>query len=101
MKNAALSGKRASRVLSLRKLSTSEDEGLQRELKRIARADRFARELVIAGAIPDLGEDWARVHESIGLLVGDDDADPDPLNYQEWSYYLGIAVGIRLAGGQP
>lgn len=84
-------------ILNVRKLSTSEDEGLQEELTRLDQADVLARDLVVAGAVPDHAEPWARVHESIDLLANDERHDGFNYEREEWAYYLGIAVGLRIA----
>jgi hypothetical protein len=85
--------------LSIRKLRTIEDEGLQEGIARVNAADQFARDIVIAGAIPE-AEGWARISQAIDDLSGserDDDFDEDR---EEWGYLLGVAVGLRLAALQ-
>jgi len=87
----------AKRILSVRKLKTSEDEELQRQLLSISRADDFAKDIVIAGAIPDSDASWPRVDEAIEALSGHE-PDDDGLDERERAaYYIGIAVGLRLA----
>ena len=90
----------ASRVLPVRKLRTSEDEALQQELTRIDRADSFARDIVIAGAVPDqMAEAWVRIIEAIDDLKASDGQANRTATRDEWAYFLGVAVGLRLAGG--
>ena len=88
-------------ALPVRKLATLEDEDLQLELARLDRADVFAADLVLVGAIPDHVESWARVHQSIDLLSKDKRAS-DEFNdeREEWAYYLGLATGLRLAAAR-
>ena len=84
-------------ILSIRKLRTSEDEPLQQELTELERADPYARDMILAGAIPYMAEDWARVDEALEDLAG-----PEPrggTSGERWAYYIGLCVGLRLSGG--
>jgi hypothetical protein len=95
-------------VLSVKKLQTWEDEGLHEELTRLDDADAYARDIVIAGAFPDRMEPWVRIYEAVEQLSNikgkdlEDAADACDREYLIWqgyqsAYYLGIAVGLRLA----
>ena len=92
--------------LTIRKLDTSEDEGLQAGLERLARADRVAPDYVLSGAImePTLADDWARLDQDVSQLAGEHPENMDAEDtvsvlcvHREWAYWIGLAVGLRLA----
>ena len=96
-------------VLSVRKLQTSDDEGIHHELARLDDADSYAREIIIAGAFPERDEAWGRIYDAIETLSNvtptqineaTDECDRECFVEQGYqaAYHLGIAVGLRLAG---
>lgn len=98
--------------LTIRKLATYEDESLQRTLAALAELDPLARDYLVAG-LPEIDscEDWVRLEEDVTRLVRDHDrltdADFEDENdrvsvlgaHRQWSYYLGLLVGLRLGAG--
>lgn len=98
--------------LTIRKLATCEDNGLQQTLAALAELDPLARDYLVAG-LPELdsAEDWARLDADVTRLVREHDAlaDADLEDadnrlavlgaHRQWSYLLGLLVGLRLGAG--
>jgi hypothetical protein len=85
-------------VLPIRKLNSSEDDYLQRQVARINRADIYARDIVLASIAPGVGDGWVRVHDAISELDGEEPQDENfDFRREEWAYLLGMAVGLRQA----
>jgi hypothetical protein len=78
--------------LRLTKLAGCEDETRQKELLRLAEADAIAKDIIIESAIPDGPEGWARMQDAVRRFSGGDE-----FRQSEWCYYIGLAVGLRLA----
>ena len=92
-------------VLSLNKLETSEDDTDQKALATLVRADEHAVDLIVGGPLlpPDAGP--VRLSEAIEDVSGIarcgcqycEDANYDAMQREEATYYIGLAVGLRLA----
>jgi hypothetical protein len=91
--------------LTLSKLQTCEDTEVQRLLARVADLDRrVAREMVLEGALPRTCEGYARLSQFLeaevpnGTIEHLDDSIFDAIaDRQLTAYFIGIAVGVRLA----
>ena len=85
-------------VVPLTKLRTIEDQDTQKELKRLQLADRHAREILV-GSGPFIGEEcgYPRFFDAIDDLSHVKRCDCVKPEREEFAYYIGLAVGLRLA----
>ena len=92
-------------VLTLRDLATIECKGEQEEIANIMRADTHAAELVVGGVLMGQDAPFARLEAAIDRYT--DERPCDCLNCERAfevslarssaAYYIGLAVGLRLA----
>lgn len=94
------------RPLTITKMVSCEDEGLQHTLDRLAAIDvAFAKDQTLQGAIPGSIEDWARLAQFVSDAAPCEDLDAleDAVAYRrlqeriQAAYLGGLAVGLRLA----
>jgi hypothetical protein len=88
-------------VLPLRKLATSEDDDRHVSIQQLDRADTYASDLIIAGAlVNNSDEGTARLEQAIDSLSGREAPTEDEssrIEREMSAYYIGIRVGLRLA----
>jgi len=86
----------------LKKLDSSEDDNLQKELAFIARVEPFAADMVVGGALLTSELETARLTEIVQTLSGvklsdHDSICDDEMKRDRTAYYFGLAVGLKLA----
>ena len=92
-------------VLSLNKLKTSEGDGDQKALATLVRADEHAVDLIVSGPLLPTDAGPVRLSEAIEDISGItrcgckncEEANYDAMRREEATYYIGFAVGLRLA----
>ena len=92
-------------LLPLTKLRTSEDSETQEGMTKLTAADRYAREIITGGgAIVGVEGPWVRFVQALDDL-GEERCDCRACEgymeiggkREEAAYYVGLAVGLRLA----
>jgi len=89
-------------IVTLPKLATSEDDTTQATLVQFDKADAFAGPIVVAGALVDSPETWARISQAITTLSREHDCESSDcagvtLERETAAYQIGLCVGLRLA----
>ncbi len=91
-------------LITLKKLSTSEDEGQQEELVLIDQADELAREIMLGGVMLSDEATSARLYETLDQLAGYKLSDRLCESGGEVAhdrarnaFYIGLTTGIRFA----
>ena len=93
------------RILSIRKLVTSEDHEDQMELGRLRMADNYASEIVVGGVLLTDDAKQARLVTAVDLVSEKEFCGCRNCEHaravdairNESSFYIGLAAGLRMA----